>query len=89
MVNPTILETTIARYAIPANCSSITNTRAGGVTGTMSLNPVAERFVKLKKSRFKKVCGSCHSFAVNIRDNSLSLRGKISKNEARSNGSIA
>ena len=54
MVNPTSLETTTARYAIPANCSSITSTRAGGVTGTMSLNPVAERFVKLRKSSFKK-----------------------------------
>lgn len=55
VARPINLETTMARYPIPQNCSSMTSTREAGAMGRISPNPVAERLVKLRERNSTKV----------------------------------
>ncbi len=48
MVNPTSRETTKATYITPENCSSMTNARACGCSGTTSLKPTPDSKLKLR-----------------------------------------
>jgi hypothetical protein len=56
MVIPISRDITIAMYAMPANCSSMTSTRAAEPIGRISPSPVAERVVKLRNSSSRKNC---------------------------------
>jgi hypothetical protein len=61
---PTSRDTTIATYARPLICSSITTARANGRTGTMSLSPVLDSVVKLRNSSSIQVRSAVGSLAA-------------------------
>ena len=57
-------DTTMAMYATPASCSSITTERAKAFTGITSLRPVLDRVVKLRKSSSIQVRSPVGSIAA-------------------------